>query len=278
MLRADKTSVKSFVVAPIKWDVDLECWQIMPAIVATSVRVHTGVMPLRMRPPKGGDPNRFNTYIDQVFDPLFEHQAGDDKEGGSSPVSVDTGTNDPAGGCTSEGESAGVAEYEVERVMNRKGPAGRRLYLIKWKGYSRKSNTWEPAKGLSCDELIGEYEDSLVRAAAHPAFLADLCQEGCELESAPTEPSSDTVVGALLKAHAASETEMLSDDYRAVAELMARHKLKGEPAEWAPGYRLEMDNVSSLRLEALSEAGGGPETKSGCEAADDSGAEAGRST
>ena len=39
-------------------------------------------------------------------------------------------------------------EYIVERIVSRRGTAENREYLVKWKGYSNKSNTWEPQAHL----------------------------------------------------------------------------------------------------------------------------------
>ena len=43
---------------------------------------------------------------------------------------------------------------EVEENVNRTGIE----YLVKWKGYSSKYNTWEPLEVLDCNDLIREYE------------------------------------------------------------------------------------------------------------------------
>jgi hypothetical protein len=43
---------------------------------------------------------------------------------------------------------------EVEENVNRTGIE----YLVKWKGYPNKYNTWEPLEVLDCNNLIREYE------------------------------------------------------------------------------------------------------------------------
>ncbi|KAI8426268.1 hypothetical protein MSG28_005156, partial [Choristoneura fumiferana] len=50
-------------------------------------------------------------------------------------------------------------EYEVEKVVDSKKIKGKLHYLIRWKGYSADSDTWEPENTLSCPDLISKYHD-----------------------------------------------------------------------------------------------------------------------
>ncbi|XP_021181544.1 heterochromatin protein 1 isoform X2 [Helicoverpa armigera] len=50
-------------------------------------------------------------------------------------------------------------EYEVEKIVDSKKIKGKLHYLIRWKGYSADSDTWEPENTLSCAELINKYND-----------------------------------------------------------------------------------------------------------------------
>lgn len=47
--------------------------------------------------------------------------------------------------------------YKVEDILKKKVENGTVFYRIKWKGYSTRQNTWEPAHHLSPD-LINYYE------------------------------------------------------------------------------------------------------------------------
>jgi hypothetical protein len=42
----------------------------------------------------------------------------------------------------------GEKEYEVEDVINSRRHKGKLQYLVKWKGYTAKHNTWEPKENL----------------------------------------------------------------------------------------------------------------------------------
>ncbi|KAG9284175.1 hypothetical protein G9A89_022949 [Geosiphon pyriformis] len=52
-------------------------------------------------------------------------------------------------------------EFEVEKILNKRLHKGQTEYLLKWKGYDDKDNTWEPAINLNCHDLIQKYENSL---------------------------------------------------------------------------------------------------------------------
>lgn len=55
-------------------------------------------------------------------------------------------------------EGGGSKEYEVDKVMEvhfKKN--GSREFLIHWKGFSHKDDTWEPENNLSCPDLIEKF-------------------------------------------------------------------------------------------------------------------------
>ena len=51
-------------------------------------------------------------------------------------------------------------QFEVEHIVkSRVGKHGRKEYLVKWKGYSDRENTWEPEGNLkACKGILKEYE------------------------------------------------------------------------------------------------------------------------
>ncbi|KAB5587867.1 Retrotransposable element Tf2 [Ceratobasidium theobromae] len=53
---------------------------------------------------------------------------------------------------------SGEKEYEVEQILNSKKTRGKLHYLIKWKGYSEESNSWEPKEHVeNSPELIRRF-------------------------------------------------------------------------------------------------------------------------
>nr|XP_018901533.1 PREDICTED: chromobox protein homolog 1-like [Bemisia tabaci] len=48
-------------------------------------------------------------------------------------------------------------EYEVAKIVDVKTVKGKRQFLVNWKGYASKDNSWEPEDHLSCQDLIDEF-------------------------------------------------------------------------------------------------------------------------
>ena len=56
-------------------------------------------------------------------------------------------------------EAEGVEEWEVEKILNKKKIRGVEKYLIQWKGFTAKGDTWERRENLkNSEELIKEFE------------------------------------------------------------------------------------------------------------------------
>lgn len=56
-----------------------------------------------------------------------------------------------------------MEEYLVEKIEKKRIVNGFTQYFLKWKGYPRSENTWEPVEHLYCYELIAEFEESQKR-------------------------------------------------------------------------------------------------------------------
>jgi Chromo (CHRromatin Organisation MOdifier) domain len=71
----------------------------------------------------------------------------------------------------------GEQEYEVKCIINHQNTGqGKKLqYLIKWKGYPKSDNTWEPTSHLHVPQLIKEYQKHIGKLSIK-AILGQLSQ------------------------------------------------------------------------------------------------------
>lgn len=51
-------------------------------------------------------------------------------------------------------------DYEVQLIVDEKKEKGETKFLVRWKGWSPDSDTWEPESSLNCPELIKKYRDN----------------------------------------------------------------------------------------------------------------------
>lgn len=58
-------------------------------------------------------------------------------------------------------------EYEVKDIVGHKTERGVSYFLIRWKGYTKADDTWEPEDTLSCPDIIERYKKK-VRSAYFP--------------------------------------------------------------------------------------------------------------
>lgn len=50
-------------------------------------------------------------------------------------------------------------DYDVEKIMGEMFKDGKRLFFVKWKGYSEDDNTWESEESVSCHDLVAKFRD-----------------------------------------------------------------------------------------------------------------------
>ena len=51
----------------------------------------------------------------------------------------------------------GEERYEVESIENSRLQRGKMEYLVKWKGYTRENNTWEPEGNIDAPRAIADF-------------------------------------------------------------------------------------------------------------------------
>jgi len=53
----------------------------------------------------------------------------------------------------------GEEEWEVEHILNKRKVKGKDKYLVRWKGFTAESDTWEGRENLkNVQEVIKEFE------------------------------------------------------------------------------------------------------------------------
>ncbi|XP_037818709.1 probable chromo domain-containing protein LHP1 isoform X3 [Lucilia sericata] len=57
-----------------------------------------------------------------------------------------------------EDDEDGEEEYEVKDIMDHKTERGVSYFLIRWKGYTKDDDTWEPEDTLNCPDIIERYK------------------------------------------------------------------------------------------------------------------------
>jgi len=87
-------------------------------------------------------------------------------------VKLTPAPDNPTAGRKTEGHPLpividGEPEWEVEKILNSHWHQRRFQYLIKWKGYGRKHNSWESASKGSAPELTAEFHRKHPGAPRH---------------------------------------------------------------------------------------------------------------
>ena len=63
-------------------------------------------------------------------------------------------------------------EFLVEQIINHKFINGKCFYLLKWKNFDDRNNTWEEESSLNCPELLEEYLDLNVERIEHDRIVS----------------------------------------------------------------------------------------------------------
>ncbi|XP_067640487.1 M-phase phosphoprotein 8 [Eurosta solidaginis] len=111
--------------------------------------------------------------VDSDDEPLNGGGAGSAKKGRKAATGGKqkaAGKNGKAGGKRGKGKKApaktaveeeegGEEVYEVKDIVGHKVEHGMTYYLIRWKGYTKDDDTWEPEDTLSCPDIIEKYNN-----------------------------------------------------------------------------------------------------------------------
>jgi hypothetical protein len=217
-------------ICPIRWDAVDGVWVLGATVYSRTVKVYDDKFPLRMAPKsRAASPENFHTFVDKVCNPLFTGDTLDDvvmSDASSKPLAPRVRSR---GGRKSKVEPVDRGVYEVERVRKSRMCKGRKQYLVKWKGYTDKENTWEYLESMSCDELIADFE-------SHVAMTAEIDRK--LLQSDEEVDRQASVVFGDGDCHART----------AVCRLMSRQCLEGGVDDYLPGYKTEVRNVLKRRM------------------------------
>uniref|UniRef100_A0A1B6MN70 Chromo domain-containing protein n=1 Tax=Graphocephala atropunctata TaxID=36148 RepID=A0A1B6MN70_9HEMI len=55
-------------------------------------------------------------------------------------------------------ENGEEESYEVDKLVKSRQTKGKMQYLVRWKGYSSRDDTWEDEKDLNCPELLEKFK------------------------------------------------------------------------------------------------------------------------
>lgn len=81
-------------------------------------------------------------------------------------------------------------DYEVEDIVDHKTEKGKKIFLVKWKGWPASSNTWEPEALLSCPDIVKKYTSKISTKSP---------QKTTGKKGAAAKPAAKTKAGASKK-------------------------------------------------------------------------------
>ncbi|XP_004536439.1 ABC transporter F family member 4 isoform X2 [Ceratitis capitata] len=85
--------------------------------------------------------------------------AGKRGKGKKAPAKSQVVEEEQEGGEEEEQEEEEEEVYEVKDIVGQKVEHGVTYYLIRWKGYTKEDDTWEPEDTLSCPDIIEKFKN-----------------------------------------------------------------------------------------------------------------------
>ena len=75
-------------------------------------------------------------------------------------------------------EVKGVKEWEVEKILNKRKIRGVDKYLVRWKGFTAESDTWEKKKDLkNAKELVDDFKERIGAEIRHQEGVVEKKRE-----------------------------------------------------------------------------------------------------
>ena len=145
--------------------------------------------------------------------------------------------------------------------MNSRVVKGITEYLVRWKGFDRRHDSWEPESRVFADDLVDDYQQDGGGSGqrgrrAVEVSMATLQQRTCCFATALADPGLPRSEDVLLKERRMGPVVAAlggkEEVERAVNDLHRKQKAGGLPCEFVQPYLDEFASVSGRRLRELS--------------------------
>lgn len=111
-------------------------------------------------------------------------------------------------------------DYEVQLIVGEKKEKGETMFLVRWKGWSPDSDTWEPESSLNCPELIKKYKDN--QEQKRPSTKRAASSSKVKY----TEPDEDDIEVQVVSPKKKAKTAAAAEDEDYEVEVIVDHKLE----------------------------------------------------
>ena len=182
--------------------------------------------------------------VEQAQQPAQVNQPAQSRSSrpGNQPVVSENSDYDSSEGEQQASEGNPYSdECEVECIIDKRVHKGVTQYRVKWLGWNRRYNCWKDADELSCDELVQEYNDSLM-ASTEPGDECLLLYDVSRSELAFSMTDYTSRLTSPLP-----DLDVLSS----VSRLMGRQSLEGKASDFVPGYVNELNHMIDRRLQLI---------------------------
>lgn len=133
-------------------------------------------------------------------------------------------------------------EYTVEEIVDKRlTESGDTEYLLKWKGFSHSSNTWEPKNNLKCWKLIAIFEKKLAKKQELAQKVANKRSPKCKTPVPDVSPVTSTTSGPIFRT---SEMKVELEPFRIKPErILSVINIAGELK-----FFIKWENVNKVEL------------------------------